>query len=139
MANESENIVKGESKIIFTEMTMLVIVGLFTQLETYDLIFSVFNDHFLLFILASVAANHKTATESDVLKKNCWNIKVRSRQNWCWGRGKVITVKETEYLNTCEYGAHYENGSHYGTTIQFCSNVFDKYTTLKSTEKLTVK
>ena len=69
MANESENIVKGESKIIFTEMTMLVIVGLFTQLETYDLIFSVFNDHFLLFILASVAANHKTATESDVLNK----------------------------------------------------------------------
>ena len=63
MANESENIVKGESKIIFTEMTMLVIVGLFTQLETYDLIFSVFNDHFLLFILASVAANHKTASQ----------------------------------------------------------------------------
>ena len=26
-----------------------------------------FNDHFLLFILASVAANHKTATESDLL------------------------------------------------------------------------
>ena len=29
--------------------------------------FSFFNDHFLLFILASVATNHKTATESDLL------------------------------------------------------------------------
>ena len=28
-----------------------------------------FNDHFLLFILASVATNHKTVTESDVLNK----------------------------------------------------------------------
>ena len=28
-----------------------------------------FNDNFLLFILASVPANHKTATESDVLNK----------------------------------------------------------------------
>ena len=36
----------------------------------FCLIFSFcFNDHFLLFILASVAANHKTATESDVLNK----------------------------------------------------------------------
>ena len=42
MANKSENIVKGESKIIFTEMTMLVIVGIFTQLETYDLVFPFF-------------------------------------------------------------------------------------------------
>ena len=29
--------------------------------------FFFFNDHFLLFILTSVAANHKTATESDLL------------------------------------------------------------------------
>ena len=33
----------------------------------FCLIFSFFNDHFLLFILASVAANHKTAYESDLL------------------------------------------------------------------------
>ena len=33
------------------------------------MIFSFFNDCFLLFILASVAANHKIATESDVLNK----------------------------------------------------------------------
>ena len=33
------------------------------------MIFSFFNDHFLLFILASVAANHKTATKSHVLNK----------------------------------------------------------------------
>ena len=69
MANESENIVKGESKINFTEMTMLVIVGLFTQLERTIWFFLFFNDHFLLFILASVAANHKTDTESDVSNK----------------------------------------------------------------------
>ena len=31
--------------------------------------FFFFNDHFLLFILASVEANHKTDTESDVLNK----------------------------------------------------------------------
>ena len=31
--------------------------------------FFFFNDQFLLFILGSVAANHKTATESDVLNK----------------------------------------------------------------------
>ena len=31
------------------------------------LVFSFCNDHFLLFILASVAANHKTAIESDLL------------------------------------------------------------------------
>ena len=80
------------------------------------------NDHFLLFILASVAANHKTTTESDVLNKiaevlkyveqNCWSIKVRSCQNWCWGRGKMITMNETEYLNACEYESHYTKMVH---------------------------
>ena len=33
----------------------------------FCLMFSFFNDHFLLFILASVAANHKIATDSDLL------------------------------------------------------------------------
>ena len=37
------------------------------HLVLLDLFF--FNYHFLLFILASVAANHKTTTESDVLNK----------------------------------------------------------------------
>ena len=32
---------------------------------------------------------------------------VRSCQNWCWGRGKIVMMNETEYLNTCEYGPHY--------------------------------
>ena len=31
--------------------------------------FIFFNDDFLLFVLASVVANHKTATEADVLNK----------------------------------------------------------------------
>ena len=36
----------------------------------FCLIFSFFNDHFLLFILASVAANHKTATELQRVEQN---------------------------------------------------------------------
>ena len=31
--------------------------------------FIFFNDYFLLFVLASVVTNHKTATETDVLNK----------------------------------------------------------------------
>ena len=38
---------------------------------------------------------------------NCRSIKVSSGQYRCWGRGKMITMNETEYLNTCEYGPHY--------------------------------
>ena len=33
------------------------------------------NDHFILFILASVAANRKTATESDMLSKTAGVLK----------------------------------------------------------------
>ena len=51
----------------------------------------------------------------------------------------MITMNETEYLNTCEYGPHYENNSDYGTTIQFCSEFSPKYTTLISTIKLASK
>ena len=41
----------------------------FWQIQVkFCLIFSFFNDHFLLFILASVAANQKIATDSDL-----WN------------------------------------------------------------------
>ena len=49
-----------------------------------------------------------------------------------------MTVNETGYLNTCEYGSH-KNDSHYGATIQFCSNSTHKYTTLKRTIKLASK
>ena len=37
--------------------------------------FFFFNDCFLLFILASVSANHKTATESDLLNKTAGVLK----------------------------------------------------------------
>ena len=40
-------------------------------------------------------------------------------------------MNETEYLNTCEFGPHYENDSQYGTTIQLCSNLPHEYTTHK--------
>ena len=36
-------------------------------IEVLLVFFFFFNDHFLLFVLASVAANHKTATESELL------------------------------------------------------------------------
>ena len=39
----------------------------------------------------------------------------------------------TEYLNTCNMDHIYENGSHYGTLIQFCFNFPHKYATLMST------
>ena len=52
--------------------------------------------HFLLLVIASVAANHKTTTEADVLNKiagqngeevhKVVHEEVRSSQNWCWGR-----------------------------------------------------
>ena len=51
----------------------------------------------------------------------------------------MITMNETEYLNTCEYGPHFENDTQYGTTIQFCSNFPHKYTTRISTIKLASK
>ena len=70
-----------------------------------------------MFVLASVSANHKTTTE-----QTCWtklpdkmrgevheevHEEVRSCQKWCWGRGKMIRINETEYLNIGEYGPHY--------------------------------
>ena len=78
--------------------------------------------HFLLLVIASVAANHKTTTEADVLNKiagqneeevhKVVHEEVRSCQNWCWGRSKMIRMNETEYLNTCEYGPHYAKMVH---------------------------
>ena len=44
------------------------------NLDLLDFFFFL-NDHFLLFILASVAANHKTVTESDVLNKTAGVLK----------------------------------------------------------------
>ena len=62
------------------------------------------------FIYSShVAANHKTATESDVLNKIAGVLK------------------------------YAPDGSRYGTTIQFCPNFPHKYTTVISTIKLASK
>ena len=66
-------------------------------------LFHFFNDHFFLFILASV----KQTAEPDVLNKTATVLKYAPWQNQCWGREKMITMNETEYLNTCEYGPHY--------------------------------
>ena len=69
--------------------------------------FIFFNDHFLLFILARVATNHKSATESDLLN----NI------------AGVLNYAHDKIGAGC---------SHYGSTIQFYSNFAHKYTTLIS-------
>ena len=68
-------------------------------------VFLFFNDLFLLFILASVAANHKTANESDLLN-NIARVLKYTHDKIVAGRGK-IAMNETEYLNTCEYRPHY--------------------------------
>ena len=98
----------------------------------FCLIFSFFNDHFLSFILASVATNHKTANESDLLNNIAGVLKYthdkigdrswKDSNEWDW----IL-----KYLWT--WTTLYENGSHYGTTIQFCTNFPHKYTTLIST------
>ena len=66
------------------------------------MIFSFFNDHFLLFILASVAANHKTATKSYVLNKIAGVLKYAPDKIGAGVVEKMITMNETGYLNTCE-------------------------------------
>ena len=49
---------------------VIVILKLVTWINRLDIWINNdhFNDHFLLFVPASVAADHKTATESDLLK-----------------------------------------------------------------------
>ena len=97
------------------------------------MIFSFFNDNFLLFILASVAANHKTATESDLLNNIAGVLKYAYEKI---GAG-VMEDDSNEWDQIFEYlwlwTTLYENNSHNGTTIQFCSNFPNKYTTLIST------
>ena len=48
----------------------------------------VFNDHFLLFVLASVVSIHKTATEADVLNKIAGVLKYAPDKIGAGGRGK---------------------------------------------------
>ena len=83
-------------------LNKLLKVEVFCNYIYFCLTFSFFNDHFL----ASVTTNHKIASKSD-FKQNYRSIKVRYWQNWCWGRGIMVTMNETEYLNTCEYGPQY--------------------------------
>ena len=96
--------------------------------------FFFFNDHLFiwLFILASVAFNSKTATESDMLNNIAGVLKyVMTKLVLGWWKDSNEWDWIFEYLRT--WTTLYENGLHYGTTIQFCSNFPHKYTTLIST------
>ena len=54
---------------------------------------------FLLFVLASVVANHKAATEADVLNKITGILKYGPDKIGAGGRGKMaIMINETECL-----------------------------------------
>ena len=58
--------------------------------------FIFFNDHFLLFVLASVVANHKTATEADVLNKIV--LKYAPDKIGAGGRGKTADNDEWDWI-----------------------------------------
>ena len=68
--------------------------------------FSIFNDRFLLFVLASVTASHKTATGSELLN-NIAGVLKYAHDKFGAGVFQKIAMNETEYLNTCEYGPNY--------------------------------
>ena len=62
--------------------------------------FIFFNDHFLLFILASAAANRKTATEADVLNKIV--LKYAPDKIGAGGCGKTAEWMRLNILNLFE-------------------------------------
>ena len=116
------------------------------KLKSYAIAFSFawfylfFNDHFLLFILASVAANHKTTTESDVFNKIARVLKYAPDKivvgvAWKDGNDEWDWIIKFLWIWTTLY----ENGSSYGITIQFCSNFPHKYAALISIIKLSSK
>ena len=103
-----------------------------------------------MFVLASVSANHKTTTEADVLNKIAGQNEGGSAWGSAWGStllSKVVLGSWKDDKDQWDWIFEYwwiwtalcENGSHYGTTIQFCSNFPNKYTTLKSIIKLASK
>ena len=68
--------------------------------------------HFFLFILASVVANHKTVTESDLLNNIAGVLKYAHDKIVDWDRGKMMAMNEIKCLNTSEYGPHSMNMVH---------------------------
>ena len=62
------------------------------------MISSFFNDHFLLFVLASVLANHKTATEADVLNKIAGVLKYAPDKIGAGGCEKTADNDEWDWI-----------------------------------------
>ena len=62
------------------------------------MISSFFNDHFLLFVLASVLANHKTATEADVLNKIAGVLKYAPDKIGAGGHEKTADNDEWDWI-----------------------------------------
>ena len=57
-----------------------------------------FNDHFLLFVVASVVANHKTATEADVLNKIAGVLKCSPDKVGAGSLGKTADNNEWDSI-----------------------------------------
>ena len=57
--------------------------------------FHFFNNYFLLFVLASVVASHKAATEADVLNKIAGVLKYAPDKIGAGGRGKTVRNDES--------------------------------------------
>ena len=57
-----------------------------------------FNEHFLLFILASVVANHKTTTNADVLNKIAWVLKCAPGKIGAASCGKIADNDEWDWV-----------------------------------------
>ena len=66
------------------------------HLVLLDFFIFFFNDHFLLFVLASVAANHKTATEADVLNKIL--LKYAPDKIGAGGRARTANNNEWDWI-----------------------------------------
>ena len=78
--------------MITTINTKIIIPVNYSVKDSYVVTF--FNDHFLLFVLASVVANHKTATEADVLNKIAGTLKYAPDEIGAGDRGKTVDSDE---------------------------------------------
>ena len=65
------------------------------KLRVFMWFFSFFKNQFLLFALASVVTNHKTATEADVLNKIVGVLKYAPDKIGAGGRGKIADNDKT--------------------------------------------
>ena len=94
--------------------------------------FHFFTYCFVLLVPVSVTANHKTATEAELLNKIAGLLKY-TPENLVLGSWKDDNDEwEWTFKYLWIWTTLYESGSHYATTIQFCCNFPLKHTSLKT-------